>query len=191
MHPLPSRHTVALGLTRPADDPGAPTVWGLANRKQALVKEEPQRRGMEIVPGATELGAAPSALVLLANAVAGAAAGVAASFGQEVVRRNPAGGAHPRPLLDAAHENCEAFRRYFVSRDLPADARVLFGATPWSILRAADTVPATLIALASHRRPGFKRVSLGGTAAAIVQKARCPVFVASPAATNSMAEPRL
>lgn len=92
------------------------------------------------------------------------------------------GGLPPRPLFNAAQENCEMLKRYFAGHQLAAETRVLFGETTRSIVHAAESVPATLIALASHGRTGFDRFALGSTAAAIVQKAACPVFVVGPAA---------
>jgi nucleotide-binding universal stress UspA family protein len=96
------------------------------------------------------------------------------------------GGPPPRPLLEAAREHCGALERYFASRQLTADSRVVFGETTGSIVHTAETVPATLIAMASHGRTGFGRFSLGSTAATVVQSARCPVFVVGPAAITNV-----
>lgn len=90
------------------------------------------------------------------------------------------GGVPPRPLLDAAQANCEQLQRYFESRHVAAEARVLFGETTRSIIHTAASTAATLISLATQARTGLDRFSGESTAAALIQRAPCPVFVVGP-----------
>lgn len=88
----------------------------------------------------------------------------------------------PRPVLDAARTNCAELQRHFETQGITVEAQVVFGETTRAIVDLATSSAATLIALASHGRTGFDRITLGSTAASLVRNAPCPLFVVGPAA---------
>jgi nucleotide-binding universal stress UspA family protein len=95
----------------------------------------------------------------------------------------------PRPVLDAAQSNCAELQRYFETQGITTEAQVVFGETTRAIIDVAASSAAALIALASHGRTGFDRFTLGSTAAALVQRAPCPLFVVGPAAVEPLTTP--
>lgn len=95
----------------------------------------------------------------------------------------------PRPVLDAARANCAELQRHFETEGITVGAQVVFGETTRAIVDLATSSGATLIALASHGRTGFDRITLGSTAAALVRLAPCPLFVVGPAAVDVQPAP--
>jgi nucleotide-binding universal stress UspA family protein len=64
-----------------------------------------------------------------------------------------------------------------VRGQVSADTLVRVGSPALNIVEVARTLPADLIVISTHGRPGLKHVLLGSVAEHVVQRAPCPVFV--------------
>ncbi|HEX6419004.1 MAG TPA: universal stress protein [Acidimicrobiales bacterium] len=84
--------------------------------------------------------------------------------------------------VEAADARLADLGREIAGHGVTADHRVLHGAdVSGAIVRFAASLPASLVALATHGRSGIARVALGSVAMAVVRQAPCPVLVVRPA----------
>jgi nucleotide-binding universal stress UspA family protein len=65
---------------------------------------------------------------------------------------------------------------------VPGEVPVLTGSGPEVIVQYAETISAELVVVGTHGRSGFKRLTLGSTAASVVERAPCSVLVVRLAA---------
>jgi len=65
---------------------------------------------------------------------------------------------------------------------VPDEATVLGGSGVDVIVQYAETIGAELVVVGTHGRSGFKRLTLGRTAASVVERAPCSVLVVRLAA---------
>jgi len=73
-----------------------------------------------------------------------------------------------------------------VGRCGAAEVQALHGADPArSIVAFGTRLPASLIAMVTHGRAGFGRLSLGSITANVVRQATCPVLVIKPPVGSS------
>jgi nucleotide-binding universal stress UspA family protein len=61
--------------------------------------------------------------------------------------------------------------------NLPADTAVISGSAPEVIVQYAESINAELVVVGTHGRSGLARLTLGSTAAAVIEKAPCSVLV--------------
>ena len=84
--------------------------------------------------------------------------------------------------VEAATAGLARLAEIMADRGVPTGQRVLHGAdTSAAITRFAVSLPACLLAMATHGRSGLARVTLGSVAMAVVREAPCPVLIVRPA----------
>lgn len=83
--------------------------------------------------------------------------------------------------VEAATAGLAELARLMDDRGVAAGQQVLHGAdTTDAITRFAASLPASLLAMATHGRSGLARVTLGSVAMEVVRHARCPVLIVRP-----------
>lgn len=83
--------------------------------------------------------------------------------------------------VEAATAGLAQVARLMDDQGVAAGQRVLHGAdTTDAITRFAVSLPASLLAMATHGRSGLARVTLGSVAMEVVRHARCPVLIVRP-----------